>query len=506
MLQEILFTRLGDEALNRDGRLCHRWYVRMIQRVERRGGCPLAPVPLPHRLEQHHPRRHRHVQAVHVAAHRDRDHQVAPLAHQATQPLPLRAEDDRRRQREIDRVVGLRAPRPRGRRSTRRAPSAPRSTARCSRRRRPARASARPPTPSPPRCRATPTGGSGGSRRAPPHASTDRTIAPTLCGSSMPSSTTRSGAPAGAPHEVRHAVVARGAHVRDHALVDGVPRERARARRPRRAGPARPAPRPAATISWSRGSFRAPTRIAVTRPAFKASRTGWMPWMRACHGQPSTAANAAARAAQEAIGATPVPFGSSAPRSIAGTARSSSGPSAAPVSATRIGWKSARALLARRVAHALRGGPEDLAGFERTGRRQLGGQRTHDRPRRLAGELRGNRRVGRRGRRVEREQEPQAFRRLRQAVDRGRQHRQQRLDVAQCRRRCAREDAGPLEVRHEHRREPRRLGELQVVPVHPRELVLVEHAGAVRRRPRGGTGARAPRPAAAPRRRPATSR
>src|SRR5262249_49430122 len=53
------------------------------------------------------------------------------------------------------------------------------------------------------------------------------------------------------------------------------------------------------------------------------------------------ATKAAARSRHPRIFGTPASWGSSAPRSIAGTARSNSGPSARPVKATRIGGKSA---------------------------------------------------------------------------------------------------------------------------------------------------------------------
>src|SRR5262249_39991806 len=55
----------------------------------------------------------------------------------------------------------------------------------------------------------------------------------------------------------------------------------------------------------------------------------------------AAAANARARSGALGTSASPASGGSAAPRSIAGTARSSSGPPLSPVSATRIGWKSA---------------------------------------------------------------------------------------------------------------------------------------------------------------------
>src|SRR5262249_60095982 len=55
----------------------------------------------------------------------------------------------------------------------------------------------------------------------------------------------------------------------------------------------------------------------------------------------SAPANAAARSRQPTMVGIPASCGRSAPRSIAGTARSSSGPSARPVKATRMGWNSA---------------------------------------------------------------------------------------------------------------------------------------------------------------------
>ena len=74
----------------------------------------------------------------------------------------------------------------------------------------------------------------------------------------------------------------------------------------------------------------------------------------------------------------PAVGGSSAPRSIAGTARSSSGPSARPVSAIRIGWNSAFAFLPRPRLHLVRDRAESLA-IEPRRRRQLLGQRRADR-------------------------------------------------------------------------------------------------------------------------------
>ena len=91
------------------------------------------------------------------------------------------------------------------------------------------RARRRRPTPSPPRRRAAPRAATAGRRRAAPAASTVRRIAPTLCGSSMPSSTTISGGVRrGRRDEIRDAVVARAARARRRR-----PGARRRARRAR---------------------------------------------------------------------------------------------------------------------------------------------------------------------------------------------------------------------------------------------------------------------------------
>ena len=92
----------------------------------------------------------------------------------------------------------------------------------------------------------------------------------------------------------------------------------------------------------------------------------------------SAAANAAARSRQPVIGTTPVSLGASAPRSMAGTARSSSGPSASPVNATRIGWNSVRPFLTGPIAHALRGSAKRLARLEPGHAAELVGQNVHN--------------------------------------------------------------------------------------------------------------------------------
>ena len=104
---------------------------------------------------------------------------------------------------------------------------------------------------------------------SPPAASTVRRIAPTLCGSSTPSSTTMSGAPAAASHQI---VDARAIPVPGRA-----PR-RPDAHRPRRAieiagrrraSPSRPPSAPRRRCRPRRASTRCDTRIASTRPARK---------------------------------------------------------------------------------------------------------------------------------------------------------------------------------------------------------------------------------------------
>ena len=151
--------------------------------------------PLPDRFKQGDSGRHRDVQTLNMPRHRDGHQPVAPLPDQPPQPVPSRPHDQRRRQGQIDSIVAHRGvpgeadrpdarlfqllERPRdvhdlghlhvrdraGRRLRRRAVE----------RRRVARLADTPSAPA---------------------ASTVRRIAPTLCGSSMPSRTTRSGAPA----------------------------------------------------------------------------------------------------------------------------------------------------------------------------------------------------------------------------------------------------------------------------------------------------------------------
>jgi len=76
-------------------------------------------LPLPHRLIQHHPRRHRHVQAFHGASHWNFDEQIAVLPRQAPHACTLGSHDDGEGTFEIDvvqrlfgLVVGADSPKP----------------------------------------------------------------------------------------------------------------------------------------------------------------------------------------------------------------------------------------------------------------------------------------------------------------------------------------------------------------------------------------------------------
>ena len=128
---------------------------------------PTASPALPHSLEQHDTGRHRHIQAVHRPAHRDRHQPVAALPHQPPQPGPFAprarwpsAASSRRRRRRSARVA--------------RETDGPDTgllqlldaRARCSRRWRCARGRARRPTPCRRRRRATPRAAPAARRRA----------------------------------------------------------------------------------------------------------------------------------------------------------------------------------------------------------------------------------------------------------------------------------------------------------------------------------------------------
>ena len=58
-------------------------------------------------LEQHHPRRHRHVQTIYMPFHRDSGLKITAFAHQPAHPRPLSAEYDRNGKREIHFIVRL---------------------------------------------------------------------------------------------------------------------------------------------------------------------------------------------------------------------------------------------------------------------------------------------------------------------------------------------------------------------------------------------------------------
>ena len=238
----------------------------------------LARLSLPHRLEQHHSCRDRHVQAVDRSVHRNRGQPVAALPHQPPQPGALGAEHDRRRQRQIDLVVALRrvAASP-----TVQTPSAfnSRAPARCSRRWRSARARPRPPTPWPTTpssaaacraCRTTPCAPAASTRpqnRADVVRILDRRRA--RRGAARPAPPRRR-APRGcsraAPRPPRRSPGARRRAPRARAP----PRRRARSPTPLRARERQALPR--------RGDRRAARRAAArTRPARSASSTGLMP-------------------------------------------------------------------------------------------------------------------------------------------------------------------------------------------------------------------------------------
>ena len=92
----------------------------------------------------------------------------------------------------------------------------------------------------------------------------------------MPSSTTISGDAHCLNQQILDAERAAGSHVGDHALVHGAARlaiEIVRLHAPHRHACSSASSRAALTRSPARGD----TRIAVTRPARSASRTGLMP-------------------------------------------------------------------------------------------------------------------------------------------------------------------------------------------------------------------------------------
>ena len=154
---------------------------------------------------------------------------------------------------------------------------------------------------------------------------------------------------------------------------------------------------------------------------------------------------------QPITGARPLPAGSAAARSIAGTTMSSSGPSAAPVSATRIGWNRAlpfcpvrsftRLAAARNVSRSDSGAPPASSSASAMTTR-VGPRLRQLAPEGLVSEDRGG---------AEIEHRAQAIRQLIETIDRCRGRRQHRLQPRPCapdrarRRRCPRRAgrAGP---------------------------------------------------------------
>ena len=163
-------------------------------------------------------------------------------------------------------IVPLAARRRRARPSTRRRPSAPRAPGRCSRPPPSSRARPHRPTPSPRPppsgaacrvCRTTPSA---------PAASTVRRIAPTLCGSSIPSSTTSSGGGAALAHQVRDRVRVGGCTLAPRPPDARRPRAaRSSAASSTRCTGIRPLARPGAARPAIRSSARRLTRSAVAR-------------------------------------------------------------------------------------------------------------------------------------------------------------------------------------------------------------------------------------------------
>ena len=222
----------------------------------------------------------------------------------------------------------------------------------------------------------------------------------------------------------------------------------------------------------------------------------------------SASANAAARSRQPRIGARPADAGSSAPRSIAGTARSSSGPPAAPVSATRIGWNSPFAFWPVCCFTAPHDGPEPVAIDQARSARQLA---------REALDHLARARRARAPRRRPAPSPPAPGSNAKRNASRDGISSSRSTDavaIGQHRREVRRAPPGPASPARPSRRkygerqrcDPHGVGRPQVVTIHPGELLLVEHAGAVADVARSRSDARARRPAAVRRRRPATSR
>ena len=107
------------------------------------------------------------------------------------------------------------------------------------------------------------------------------------------------------------------------------------------------------------------------------------------------------------------------------------------------------------------------------------------------------------------EDRPQPFGRIRQLVDGASHERHARLEKcphARVGARALHQESRRRQVRHEQGRDASRIGLLQVVAVHPGQLVGIEHARRSWSRPRRGSGGRVRRAAGSPRRCPATSR
>ena len=176
----------------------------------------------------------------------------------------------------------------------------------------------------------------------------------------------------------------------------------------------------------------------------------------------------------------PASAGSSAPRSIAGTARSSSGPSARPVSDDPDRMEQRLPLLTGLRLHLAGDRAKPLA-IEPRRRRQLLGERARPpRARPARSSPRGRR--GRRAPRRHRSRTGTASRagNLVEPIDRRRGHRHRAGEKLEPPPVGVIGHAGLDEIR----RRPAARGapasaDLQVVAVHPRQLLLVEHAGAV---------------------------
>jgi hypothetical protein len=141
--------------------------------------------------------------------------------------------------------------------------------------------------------------------------------------------------------------------------------------------------------------------------------------------------------------------------------------------------KERAALLSCLLTNALRGGAEQILVDQTWRGREILGERARDGFGPIALELGQDLRPRSRSRRIEPEDQAQSIGHLVEPIDRSRRNRQDAFQVLQSVSRRILDEFRVLEIRHGQGHEPRDRRRLQVMAIGPRQLLLVEHAGAV---------------------------